>query len=179
MPELRYRGGSAEDVDVCNGDQVQWVLTGSDREYLVDFMGNAPFPGASSRGSSDGVVSVTIDADAGSYDYGVSFEGDGLTARVWEGESRAAAATWPAFDAGAGLLTLQIEERRIDRLSGTARAEYVVQPDPPDGVVLRIVEEYRVADKGASLIGTTTVFFQRGGEPRGSYVLHRRFERAP
>ncbi len=106
-------------------------------------------------------------------------EGAGLTARVWEGENRAAAATWPAFDAGDGLLPLQIEERRIDRRSGTARAEYVVQPDPPDGVVLRIVEDYRVADKGASLIGTTTVFFLQGGEPRGSYVLHRRFERAP
>lgn len=76
MPELSYRGGSAEDVNVCNGDQIQWVLTGSNREYLIDFMGNAPFPGAASRGSSDGVVSVTIDAEAGSYDYGVSFEGD-------------------------------------------------------------------------------------------------------
>lgn len=106
-------------------------------------------------------------------------EGAALTAKVWEGESRAAAVAWPAFDAGAGLLPLQMEERRIDRRSGTARAEYVVQPDPPDGVVLRIVEDYRVADKGASLIGTTTVFFLRGGEPRGSYVLHRRFERAP
>ena len=25
MPALRYRGGSAEDVHVCKGDQVQWV----------------------------------------------------------------------------------------------------------------------------------------------------------
>ena len=76
MPELSYRGGSAEDVHVCNGDQVQWVLTGSDREYLVDFMGNAPFPGGASRGSSGGVVSVTIDAEDGEYEYGVSFEGE-------------------------------------------------------------------------------------------------------
>lgn len=76
MPELRYRGGSAEDVHVCNGDQVQWVLTGSDRNYLVDFMGNAPFPGATTRGSSNGVVSVTIDAEDGEYDYGVNFEGE-------------------------------------------------------------------------------------------------------
>ena len=76
MPELSYRNGSAEDVHVCNGDQVQWVLTGSNREYLVDFMGNAPFTGAASRGSSNGVVSVTIDAEVGEYEYGVSFEGD-------------------------------------------------------------------------------------------------------
>ena len=46
MPALKYRGGSAEEVHVCNGDQLQWVLTGSDREYFVDFMGEAPFPGA-------------------------------------------------------------------------------------------------------------------------------------
>ncbi|MDH3954855.1 MAG: hypothetical protein OEV03_11570, partial [Gammaproteobacteria bacterium] len=76
MPSLKYRGGSAEDVHVCDGDQVQWVLTGSNRDYFVDFMGNAPFPGAARRGSSDGVVSVTIEAEEGSYDYGVNFEDD-------------------------------------------------------------------------------------------------------
>ena len=27
-PELKYRGGSAEEVHVCEGDRVQWVLTG-------------------------------------------------------------------------------------------------------------------------------------------------------
>ena len=75
MPALSYRGGSAEDVHVCNGDQVQWVLTGSDREYFVDFMGNAPFPGAAKRGSSGGVVSVMIDAESGAYEYGVNFAG--------------------------------------------------------------------------------------------------------
>ena len=76
MPELKYRGGSAEDVHVCNGDQVQWVLVGSDREYFVDFMGDAPFPGAAMRGSSGGVVSVIIDAESRAYDYGVNFAGD-------------------------------------------------------------------------------------------------------
>jgi hypothetical protein len=75
LPALSYRGGSAEDVHVCNGDQVQWVLTGSDREYFVEFMGDAPFPGAAKRGSSGGVVSVTIDAASGAYEYGVNFEG--------------------------------------------------------------------------------------------------------
>jgi hypothetical protein len=76
MPALKYRGGSAEEVHVCNGDQLQWVLTGSDREYFVDFMGEAPFPGAAKRGSSSGVVAVTIDAESGAYDYGVNFAGE-------------------------------------------------------------------------------------------------------
>lgn len=75
MPALTYRGGSAEDVHVCNGDQVQWVLTGSNREYFVDFMGDAPFPGAAKRGSSEGVVAVTIDAESRAYEYGVNFAG--------------------------------------------------------------------------------------------------------
>jgi hypothetical protein len=108
-----------------------------------------------------------------------AMEGGELSGKVWEGENRSTAASWPAFDAGDGLLPLQIEERRIDRQSGIIRAEYVVQPDPPDGVVLRIVEDYHVADKGESLVGTTTIYFKRDGEPRGSYVLHRRFERRP
>ncbi len=76
MPALKYRGGSAEEVHVCNGDQVQWVLTGPDRDYFVDFMGDAPFPGAAKRGSSRGVVSVTIDAESRAYDYGVNFAGE-------------------------------------------------------------------------------------------------------
>ena len=74
-PELSYRGGSAENVYVCQGDNVQWVLTGSDRSFFVDFFSGAPFAGASKRGSSGGAVSVTIGDDTGSHDYGVEFEG--------------------------------------------------------------------------------------------------------
>ena len=74
-PELSYRGGSAENVYVCQGDNVQWVLTGSDRSFFVDFFSGAPFAGASKRGSSGGAVSVTVGDDTGSYDYGVEFEG--------------------------------------------------------------------------------------------------------
>ena len=74
-PELSYKGGSAENVYVCRGDQVQWVLTGADRSYFVDFSNSAPFDGATKVGSSDGVVAVTIGDDTGSYDYGVEFEG--------------------------------------------------------------------------------------------------------
>ena len=76
MPELSYRGGSAEEVRVCVGDSVQWVLAGSDREFFVDFFGGAPFDGAAKRGSSGGVVSVVIgDVSRQGYDYGVEFAG--------------------------------------------------------------------------------------------------------
>jgi hypothetical protein len=75
-PELSYRDGSADAVHVCNGDQIQWVLRGSDREFLIDFMSQAPFAGGESRGSSRGVVLVTVDAEPGEYDYGINFVGD-------------------------------------------------------------------------------------------------------
>jgi plastocyanin len=75
-PLLKYKGESAENVYVCDGDTVRWVLTGSDREYFVDFMDNAPFSGDSKRRSNGGAVSVTIKAEPDEYDYGVNFEGD-------------------------------------------------------------------------------------------------------
>jgi hypothetical protein len=77
-PELSYRGGSAENVYVCRGDQMQWVLTGSDRTFFVDFFSGAPFGGASKRGSSNGAVSVTIGEDTGNYDYDVEFADGGV-----------------------------------------------------------------------------------------------------
>lgn len=75
-PSLKYKGESAENVHVCDGDTVNWVLTGSDRRYIVDFMDKAPFSGDSKRRSNSGAVKVTINAEPGEYDYGVSFEGD-------------------------------------------------------------------------------------------------------
>lgn len=73
---LKYKGGSAEDVHVCNGDEVKWVLTGSDRDFFVDFFSGAPFAGAARLGSNSNVVSIQIDAESGSYAYGVNFAGD-------------------------------------------------------------------------------------------------------
>jgi len=79
MPALSYRNGSAEEVHVCIGDQVQWVLTGSDRQFFVDFFGGAPFEGAAKRGSSGTVLSVVIGGPAQrnqGYDYGINFADD-------------------------------------------------------------------------------------------------------
>ena len=72
---LRYRGGSGEYVHVCVGDRVQWVLVGSDRQFFVNFESAAPFPGDTSVGSSDGVVSVVIAGERGNYTYGVKLDG--------------------------------------------------------------------------------------------------------
>ena len=79
-PVLSYNGGSAEEVNVCIGDTVRWVLTGSDREYLVNFFAGAPFAGAEEVDSNGGVVSVVIGGSAErgkGYDYDVKFVGGG------------------------------------------------------------------------------------------------------
>jgi hypothetical protein len=74
--ELTYQNRPADAVHVCNGDQIQWVLKGSDREFLIEFLSGAPFAGGESRGSSQGVVLETVDAEPGEYDYGINFVGD-------------------------------------------------------------------------------------------------------
>ena len=67
---------SSDVLHVCNGDQIQWVLRGSDREFLIEFLSAAPFVDGQSRGSSNGVVLVNVSAEPGEYDYGISFVGD-------------------------------------------------------------------------------------------------------
>jgi hypothetical protein len=74
--QVTQRGEPANAVHVCNGDQIQWVLKGSDREFLIKFLSTAPFANGESRGSSSGVVLVTVNAAPGDYDYGVNFVGD-------------------------------------------------------------------------------------------------------
>lgn len=85
-PVLRYKGGSADEVHVCLGDTVRWVLTDPDREYLVNFFADAPFEGASEVDSNGGVVSVVIGGTAErgqSYDYDVRFiDGGSLDPRI-------------------------------------------------------------------------------------------------
>ncbi len=81
---LKYRGGSGDEVEVCKGDNVKWVLTGSNRNFSVDFNyeNGAPFgnpPGQKQkRDSSNDEIDVDIDssAEAGDYDYDVAFGED-------------------------------------------------------------------------------------------------------
>lgn len=80
VPELSYRGGSAEEVHVCVGDSVRWVLNGPDRGFFVEFFAGGLFDGATRRGSSGNVVEIVIagSAERGqSYDYSVEFADGG------------------------------------------------------------------------------------------------------
>ena len=85
VPVLKYRSGSADEVHVCAGDRVQWVLNGPDREFLVDFLSGAPFEGETTQGSNSNVVSIVIgaSADRREYDYDVQFaDGQGMDPRI-------------------------------------------------------------------------------------------------
>ena len=80
VPVLSYGGGSADEVHVCIGDTVRWVLTGRNRDYFVNFSSSGPFNGATKLGSSDNVVSMVIGGSAErgkGYDYDVQFVGGG------------------------------------------------------------------------------------------------------
>jgi len=80
IPELKYKGGSAEEIHVCIGDTIKWVLNGPNRTYFVDFFSGAPFEGVTRRGSNSNVVSVVVGgpAERGSgYDYDVECEDGG------------------------------------------------------------------------------------------------------
>jgi hypothetical protein len=56
------------------------------------------------------------------------------------------------------------------------RAHYLT-PENDERFRLEVVEEYRVADDGALLVGTMRVTFLEAGSARGSFVLHRTFKR--
>ena len=73
--ELRYKDGPGDSVTVCKGDTVSWVLVGSDRTFFVDFFSGAPFAGATRQGNNSRLT-ITIDAESGSYNYDVGFDGD-------------------------------------------------------------------------------------------------------
>ncbi len=78
VPVLTYRSGSGDDVHVCRGDTVRWVLNGPERGYFVDFFDSAPFADPMKRRSHERTVEVTIGASAeGPYSYGFEFVGGG------------------------------------------------------------------------------------------------------
>ena len=72
-----------------------------------------------------------------------------------------------------------VPPRRCYRGSSKLATELHLAGRIEDEGTSEIVEEYRVSEDGKALTGTVTVSRIRGGEPRGSFVLHRRFERLP
>ena len=74
-------------------------------------------------------------------------------------------------------LPIEILRREILPGGGGLRASYVVAPSEGDGLLLEVDEAYALKPGGEALSGIVKVVFRQGAETRGSYTLHRRFER--
>jgi hypothetical protein len=98
-------------------------------------------------------------------------------ARIWTSGDETRPLSWPAYVADRGPLPVELITVSADPSSDGAYTRYRVKPSPTDDLVLLIVEEYAVTEDGDALVGSATVTFTVGEEERGSFVLHRRFER--
>ena len=86
---------------------------------------------------------------------------------------------WPSMIVAKQAAPSQVLDREVDIDGGHISARYRIAPPTEDGLTLDISESYSLAAAGDALIGTYTVQLSRDGKPRGSFVLHRRFVRAP
>ena len=102
--------------------------------------------------------------------------GANLVGRIRAGETLEA--SWPAFANDEGPLPVEIVEVVETERGNGVRARYRVRPSPRDDLVLDVVESYRLSGDGTLLVGTMTVRFTGGTANRGSFTLHRVFERA-
>jgi len=102
-----------------------------------------------------------------------------LAGRIWAQGSSSKPLPWPSFLSEHGPLPVEVRQLFIGAGSDLARARYRVQLSEKDDEVLEVTEEYRVAEGGRALVGTVTLASPAEGKSRGSYVLHRRFEREP
>jgi hypothetical protein len=100
----------------------------------------------------------------------------GLRGRLWH-ERADEAVDWPAAVPAFELRSVHLDELVVDPAETAVRTSYRVDPAPGDDLVLEVQESYRVVEGGRALVGDVTVAFRVDGRPRGSYVLHRRFER--
>jgi hypothetical protein len=76
---VTHRGQDADDFYVCNGDEVEWQLVGSNKQYWVDFLDGAPFSGDQKKNSNNnGKISVVIGGSAQSYKYDIGLDDGGI-----------------------------------------------------------------------------------------------------
>ena len=109
----------------------------------------------------------------------LEFKQDGMavSGRIWAGEERSEALTWPAFVGESGPLIVELQQMTLAPSGDRLSSRYWVLPAREGGAKLDVVEDYRVTEGGDILTGTVTVTLHSDGKTRGSYVLQRRFER--
>ena len=99
--------------------------------------------------------------------------------RVYAGGDTAERFSWPAWVVDAGPVPVTVLERTVNFADGFLRARYRFSPQGEDRVQVEVEEAYRAGGtrSAETLEGEMTVRFFLYGEPRGSYTLHRLFER--
>ena len=76
---VTHQGEDANDFYVCNGDEVEWQLVGSNKQFWVDFINDAPFSGGGKKNSNNnGKVTVIIGGEAQSYKYDIGLADGGI-----------------------------------------------------------------------------------------------------
>ena len=106
-------------------------------------------------------------------------EGTQLEGRTRIGPGMPELRDWPSFVIGETAAPLTVHEKLIRPGEDGIRVRYEVAAFRDDDMRLDVVEEYSLSDDGRSMTGTVTVTFLRGSESRGSFVLHRKFEKQP
>jgi hypothetical protein len=107
-------------------------------------------------------------------------EGGRLAARTRIGPGSRPARPWPSFVIGESSARIAVHEILIAPAEDGVRARYTVSAfRDGDDMVLEVVEDYHLEGDGQILAGTVLVKFLRGDESRGTFELHRRFERQP
>jgi len=62
---VTQHGQDADDVYVCIGDEIEWQLVGSAKQFYVDFINGAPFEGSGKKNSNNnGKISVVVGGSA-------------------------------------------------------------------------------------------------------------------
>jgi len=76
---VTHKGEDATDFYVCNGDEVEWQVVGSGKQFWIDFINGAPFSGDGKKNSNNnGKVSVVIGGEAQSYKYDIGIVDGGV-----------------------------------------------------------------------------------------------------
>jgi hypothetical protein len=88
--KVTHKGKDADKFHVCNGDEVEWQIVGSGKQYWLNFLDGAPFSGGKKKNSnSNGKINVVIDGEAGpdgyKYDIGI-VDGGVLDPRIIIGD---------------------------------------------------------------------------------------------
>jgi hypothetical protein len=151
---------------------------------LLGLLGISPLPAATLEGrwklveQSAGSGGANVASPEAPLRLEFRLSGSSPAGRIWTAEEKPRPFPWPSFSMGSGSAPVEIEQLIFAPAGDSARTVYRVKMPGGDSV-LRVEEEYRLSDGGRALAGTVSVTSLEEGAARGTYRIHRRFEREP